>query len=157
MSWASIASNQTVSGDNLLNAINTRVFVANFGFIPSAEQMTKINIQVYINVNNNYAPFLAKASNQLVVKSDLQASLNAIGLSVEAEDAFSACLVGFTVNQAVDFTGTLGVGTQIDGVTVSGNSGYFLILSPISHPNYFNVIGINDDGVVIYLENICNF
>jgi hypothetical protein len=158
MSWAGLTNNQTISGNNLLNAIQTNVFVAQFGFIPSLEQMTKINVNVYVHLDTSFAPFAAKSSNQLVVKSNLKASLNAIGLSEERNEAFDACLVPFVVNQAVTFGGTLGVGTQINQtVPVSGNNGFFLIVSPIGHPNYLNVIGINDDGEVIYLENICPF
>ena len=158
MSWASLANNQTVSFSNLQNAVITNVFVAQFGFFPTLEQTTKSNINACIHVDSSFAPFAAKSSNQLVVKSNLKASLNAIGLSEERNEAYEACFVPLIVGQAVTFGGTLGVGTQINQtVPVSGNNGFFLIVSPIEHPNYLNVIGINDDGVVVYLENICPF
>jgi hypothetical protein len=37
------------------------------------EQITKADADFYVNINTSYAPYAAKASNQLVVKSDLQA------------------------------------------------------------------------------------
>ena len=157
MSWAGLANNQTISESNLLNAVQTGVFIIKNSLFSSSLQITKADADNYVYLNTAYAPFSAKSSNQLVVKSDLQASSNAIGLSEEANDAASACLVPFTVQQVVTFSGTLGVGTQIDSITVSGGSGYFLILSPVSFPQVNYVIGINDDGEVIYLENICPF
>lgn len=158
MSWAGLANNQTISESNLLDALRTNVFI--FKPVPlfsSPLQITKADADYHIYLNTSYAPFAAKSSNQLVVKSDLQPSQNAIGLSAEANDAASACLVPFRVQQVVTFSGTLGVGTQIDSITVSGGSGYFLILLPVSFPQVNYVIGINDDGEVIYLENICPF
>lgn len=157
MSWASLASNQTISESNLLNAVQTGVFILKNSLFSSSLQITKADADNYVYLNTAYAPFAAKASNQLVVKSNLQASQNAIGLSDERDTAAETCTVPFTVQQVVTFAGTLGVGTQIDSVSIAGNIGYFLILLPNSHPNHLYTIGINDDGIVIYLDFICPF
>ena len=158
MSWAGLANNQTVSFSNLKDAVITNVFIAQFGFFSTLEQTTKNNINACIVVDGSFAPFAAKGNNQLVVKSDLKASLNAIGLGERKESPSEACSVSLFVEQAVDFDGTLGIGTQINQtVPVLGNISYFLIVAPIGHPNYLNVIGINDDNEVAYLEDICNF
>jgi hypothetical protein len=74
MSWAGIANNQTVSFNNLQNAVNTNVFTLKNAIPASNEQITKADADFYVNINTSYAPYAAKASNQLVVKSDLQAS-----------------------------------------------------------------------------------
>jgi hypothetical protein len=74
MSWAGIASNQTVSFNNLQNAVSTNVFTQKNAIPASNEQITKADADFYVNINTSYAPYAAKASNQLVVKSDLQAS-----------------------------------------------------------------------------------
>ena len=73
MSWASLASNQTVSFNNLQNAVNNGVFTAKTSIPASNEQITKTDANTYVNINTSYSPYAAKASNQLVVKSDLQA------------------------------------------------------------------------------------
>jgi len=73
MSWISLASNQTVSFNNLQNAVNNGVFTAKTAIPVSNEQITKADANTYVNINTSYGPYAAKASNQLVVKSDLQA------------------------------------------------------------------------------------
>lgn len=74
MSWASIANNQTVSFNNLQDAVNTGVFTLKNSIPASTKQTTKAEADYYVNINTSYGPYAAKASNQLVVKSDLQAS-----------------------------------------------------------------------------------
>ena len=73
MSWASLANNRTVSFNNLQNAVNNGVFTAKTSIPASNEQITKADANTYVNINTSFAPYAAKASNQLVVKSDLQA------------------------------------------------------------------------------------
>jgi hypothetical protein len=73
MSWASLASNQTVSFNNLQNAVNNGVFTAKTAIPVSNEQITKADANTYVNINTSFGPYAAKASNQLVVKSNLQA------------------------------------------------------------------------------------
>lgn len=75
MSWASLASNQTISFSNLLNAVESNVFVQKAPFpnpFPYPEQITKADADTYVYINTSYAPYAAKSSNQLVVKSNLQ-------------------------------------------------------------------------------------
>lgn len=74
MSWAALANNQTVSFNNLQNAVNTGVFTAKTTIPVSVEQITKTDANTYVNINTSYAPYAAKAANQLVVKSDLVAA-----------------------------------------------------------------------------------
>jgi hypothetical protein len=71
MSWATVANNQTVSFSNLADAVANGVFTQKTGIPDSNEQITKANADTYVNINTAYAPYAAKASNQLVVKSDL--------------------------------------------------------------------------------------
>jgi hypothetical protein len=73
MSWASLASNQTISFNNLQNAVNNGVFTAKTAIPVSNEQITKADANTYVNINTSFGPYAAKASNQLVVKSNLEA------------------------------------------------------------------------------------
>jgi hypothetical protein len=72
MSWAGLANNQTVSFNNLQNAVSTGVFIAKTSIPASNEQITKADANTYVYLNTGYAPYSGKASNQLVVKSNLQ-------------------------------------------------------------------------------------
>ena len=73
MSWSNLLGNQTVSRANIQNAIDTGVFVQRNG-VPGTEtnrQITKANAIDYIYAWELYSPLQSKASNQLVVKSNL--------------------------------------------------------------------------------------
>lgn len=78
MPWNDLANNQTISFNNLQNAVNNGIFSAKTSIPVSTEQITKDDANVYVNINTSFAPYAAKASNQLVVKSDLQATLNVV-------------------------------------------------------------------------------
>jgi hypothetical protein len=73
MSWAGLANNQTVSYNNLQNAIATTVFYQKSSFSASTQQITKAVAAASVYLNESASPFAGKASNQLVVKSDLVA------------------------------------------------------------------------------------
>lgn len=73
MSWAGISSNQCVSCNNLQDAVNNGVFTLKNTIPSSTKQITKTEAAYYVNINQSYAPYAAKSSNQLVVKSNLQA------------------------------------------------------------------------------------
>lgn len=72
MSWAGIANNQTVSLNNLIDAVANGVF-SQLNPIPTGiKEITKLEAQTYVCLDTTYAPFAAKTNNQLVVKSNLQ-------------------------------------------------------------------------------------
>jgi hypothetical protein len=72
MSWSGIANNQCVSFSNLQDAVTTGVFVLKSAITSTAEQITKADANTYVYIDTSYSPYSAKASNQLVVKSDLR-------------------------------------------------------------------------------------
>jgi hypothetical protein len=72
MSWAGLANNQTVSFSNLQNAVSSGIFVAKTTIPTSTEQITKADADTYVDINTSFASYAAKASNQLVVKSNLE-------------------------------------------------------------------------------------
>lgn len=73
MSWAGLASNQTVTCNNLQNAVNTGVFTLKNSIPATNECITKENANYYVNINTSVASYASKASNQLVYKADLVA------------------------------------------------------------------------------------
>ena len=71
MSWASLASNEAVSRNNLQDAVNTGVFTLKNTIPATNECVTKDEANFYVNINTSNPGYVAKASNQLVVKDDL--------------------------------------------------------------------------------------
>jgi hypothetical protein len=124
MSWAGISSNQCVSCNNLQDAVNTGVFTLKNAIPATTKQITKTEAANYVNLNTAYAPFASKASNQLVVKSNLQACVNlpySYTLYVNYSDgnyvagvgsssAACALTTAFTVYSS---SSTIGVGTTL--------------------------------------------
>jgi len=74
MSWAGIAANQCVSLNNLQDAVDTSVFTLKNTIPAGLKQITKAEANDYVDIDVSYAPYAAKSSNQLVVKSDLVAA-----------------------------------------------------------------------------------
>ena len=72
MSWAALANNQCISFNNLQDAVTTGVFALKNTIPVSTEQITKADADFYVYIDTAYAPYASKASNQLVVKSNLQ-------------------------------------------------------------------------------------
>jgi hypothetical protein len=74
MGYVDIANNQTVSLDNLKDAVTLGLF-QQLTTIPSGtKSITKSEASTYVSLDTAYSPFAAKASNQLVVKSNLKAN-----------------------------------------------------------------------------------
>ena len=72
MSFAALASNQTVSYTNLQDAITNGIFTITNSITSSGRGSTKSFIMGHVTgYNPNYPPFAAKSSNQLVVKGDI--------------------------------------------------------------------------------------
>jgi hypothetical protein len=72
MPWNDLANNQTISFTNLKDAVDTGVFSPKTTVPVSNEQITKSEASAYIWINELFGPFASKASNQLVVKSNLE-------------------------------------------------------------------------------------
>jgi hypothetical protein len=69
--WAATANNETISFNNLQNGVDTGVLSQKAAIPVSNEQITKADANTYVNIDTSFAPYAAKASNQLVVKSNL--------------------------------------------------------------------------------------
>lgn len=110
MSWAGIASNQTVSFANLQDAVATGVFMAAEASVPpGSKQITKAEAQQYVVINT----ISGKSNNQLVVKSNLTAKTGVYKWSISANgdtvfvDACALILEGIAwTNTATPVAGT---------------------------------------------------
>jgi hypothetical protein len=77
MSWAGISSNQTVSCNNLQDAVTNGIFLLKATIPSSLKQITKAEAESYVYINS----VSGKTSSQLVVKSNLVASTFTVGQS----------------------------------------------------------------------------
>jgi hypothetical protein len=75
MSYSSLANNQTISFNNLQDAVDTGVLSQKAAIPVSNEQITKDDTNTYVWVNNSFSPYASKSSNQLVVKSNLECAV----------------------------------------------------------------------------------
>lgn len=73
MPWSSLANSQAVNFNNLQDAVNTGVFALKNTIPASNECITKEDANYYVYINTSKPSYDAKASNQLVVKQDLEA------------------------------------------------------------------------------------
>jgi hypothetical protein len=71
MPWNDLANNQTISFTNLKDAVDTGVFASKTTVPVSNEQITKTDANTYVWIDTLFGPYASKASNQLVVKSNL--------------------------------------------------------------------------------------
>lgn len=78
MPWNDLANNQTISFTNLKDGVDTGVLSQKAAIPVSNEQITKADANTYVNIDTSFAPYAAKANNQLVVKSNL---LSAVSVS----------------------------------------------------------------------------
>jgi len=73
MPWSSLATNQCVSLNNLRDAVANGVFIAISAIPSGAKQITKTEALAYVDIQTS--PLSSKASNQLVVKNNLNATV----------------------------------------------------------------------------------
>ena len=71
--WAGTSANETVSRNALANAVGTNVFYQKAAFTGSTRQITKAEAAAWVYLDETASPFAGKASNQLVIKSNLVA------------------------------------------------------------------------------------
>ena len=93
MSWAGLASNQCVSCENLQDAVTTGVFALK-STIPSTspakyKQVTKTEAETYVYCTVGGG----KASNQLVVKSNLTSSVSEYNFGDDGGSSGTACSI----------------------------------------------------------------
>ena len=111
MSWASLASNQCISFNNLKNAVDTGVFMlADTAVPPGTKQITRAEAEQYVVIN----PITSKSLNQLPVKSNLTAITGVFKweISYNGDLAANACSLFLDIyNIAWTNTATPTIGT----------------------------------------------
>jgi len=124
MSWAGLANNQTVSFNNLQDAVNNSIFTSASAIPASNEQITKADANLYVYVQ----AIPSKSNSQLVVKSDLVSSTVTVFINICGTDAdgngdvnvyaYSSVAVNTSINVPVKWTGDL-ASELIGSITIS--------------------------------------
>jgi hypothetical protein len=124
MSWAGLANNQTVSFNNLQNAVDNSIFTAAQAIPASNEQITKADALLYVYVQ----AIPSKSNSQLVVKSDLVSSTVTVFISICGENAdgsgnvnvyaYSSVAVDTSINVPIKWTGVFS-SELIGSITIS--------------------------------------
>jgi hypothetical protein len=71
MAYNDLQNNQTVSFTNLQSGVSQGIFTAKTTIPSSNRQVTKAQVDNYININTSLPSYVAKASNKLITKGDL--------------------------------------------------------------------------------------
>ena len=71
MAYSDLQNNQTVSYTNLQSGVAQGAFTAKTTIPTSNEQVTKADVNIYVNINTSLPSYVAKASNRLITKQDL--------------------------------------------------------------------------------------
>lgn len=130
MSWSGIASNQCVSRNNLQDAVNTGVFTLKNTIPAGTEQITKADADFYVNIDTSYGPYAAKASNQLVVKSNLiSGSVVSYSYNVRLDETSisNVCFQPFSTVWSSSAEFTEGMTLYFDSDLTTLVTGYFYV------------------------------
>lgn len=136
MAWTSLASNQTVSYNNLQNAVNNGYFSALTTIPTGTEQITKTDASTYVNVNTGYSTFAAKASNQLVTRTDMRPLFNSATFYYSGDgggfwtgwaDGATACASYGANSSTLYWNGSFTTGATIFTSYLISSSNYFIV------------------------------
>jgi len=136
MSWAGLANNQTVSFNNLQDAVNNGNFTALTTIPVSTEQITKSDASTYVNCDTSFASFAAKSSNQLVVKSNLVTTTTT---STTTTSSTTTTTTPSLVDIFIDNNNSLDIpitGMTINGVAVTYDSGSNFTINAGNNGNF---------------------
>ena len=123
MSWSGLADNQTISFNNLQDAVNTGYVYALTTIPTGLEQITKSDASTYVSIDTSYSPYASKSSDQLVVKSNIKPVFQYSGTFYYSNDTpywagwstnTDACNNYSTgLSATVYWNGSLGIGTLV--------------------------------------------
>lgn len=158
MPWSAVANSQTVSFNNLQDAVNNSVFVAKATIPSSNECVTKAEADTYVRIDTNNAGYSAKSSNQLILKSDLTALFGVVfevssGLYPVSGTASTCSGMLYNYNPYVIYIrGLFNSGGRNTG-TISNDNIYFNFPDNPNVPTerlYFSGLSITSFGQNIY-------
>lgn len=126
--WAGTAANETVSRNALSNAVANVIFYQKAAFTGSTRQVTKAEAAAWVYLNEASSPFSGKASNQLVIKTDLVAATPIYITIASSYDGGTGLTIQINVSAALPASTTI----YFEWCTDSGASGNVTFTLPSS-------------------------
>jgi hypothetical protein len=99
--WSGTANNETVSRNALADAVANTIFYQKAAFTGSTRQTTKAEAAAWVYLNESSSPFAGKASNQLVIKTDLVAATPIYITIGSSYDGGTGLTISITVSAAL--------------------------------------------------------
>jgi hypothetical protein len=126
--WAATANNETVSRNALADAVANTIFYQKAAFTGSTRQITKAEAAAWVYLNEAASPFAGKASNQLVIKTDLVAVTPIYVTIASSYDGGTGLTIEITVSAALPAETTI----FFNWCTDSGAEGDVTFVLPVS-------------------------
>jgi len=105
--WSGTANNETVSRNALSNAVSTSIFYQKAAFSGSTRQVTKAEAASWVYLDEAASPFASKASNQLVIKTNLVAKTPIYITIASSYDGGTGLTIEITVSAALPDSATI--------------------------------------------------
>jgi len=125
MAYSDLQLNQTVSFNNLQSGVTQGYFVAKTTIPVSAKQITKTEADTYVNINTSLPSYADKASNQLVVRSNLQGATNVFPYTIYALVGYGGATT-WTAWKSIDggnnFNQLTGLSASSSWTEIAGNT-----------------------------------
>jgi hypothetical protein len=139
MAYNDLENNQTVSFTNLQSGVSQGIFTAKATIPTSNRQVTKAQVDSYININTALPSYIAKPSNKLITKGDLS------GITSTSSYILYG-VAGNTAYKSIDGGTTF---TALSGLTSAYN---WMGIAGDSTGNYIAVV-TNSLNLVVYLSS----
>lgn len=159
MSWSGISNNQMVTCNNLKDAVNTGILLLRNTIPVSDKCVTKSEANNYVYLNGGNSGYVAKSSNQLLAKQDINSYTNGIIFTPSSglypvSGASSTCVGTLYNNNSfpVYFKGVFN-SAGLNSGTINNDNIYFnfpLYPSIPTYRLYFNGLSISSFGQNIY-------
>jgi hypothetical protein len=125
MSYSDLQLNQTISFNNLQSGVTQGYFVAKTSIPVSAKQITKAEANTYVNINTSLPSYADKASNQLVVRSNLQGATNVFPYTIYSLTSYGST-GSYTAWKSIDggnnFYQLTGLSASSSWTEIAGNT-----------------------------------
>lgn len=126
--WSGTANNETVSRNALSNAVANVIFYQKAAFTGSTRQVTKAEAAAWVYLNEASSPFAGKASNQLVIKTDLVAATPIYITIASSYDGGTGLTISIIVSAALPAETTI----YFEWCTDSGATGDVTFTLPVT-------------------------
>lgn len=148
MAYNDLQQNQVISFTNLQSGVAQGIFTAKTTIPSSSRQVTKAQVDTYININTALPSYAAKASNKLITKGDLSgitstSSYLVYGLAQQSYSVTSPTTAYKSTDGGTTFTALSGLPSLSFTAIAGDQTGTYI--AAVSY-NENNTVYISNDG-----------